>query len=89
MEMTQHIIVALIVALAAIYALWRWMPGGWRRILATNLAEHSQRAGLVDAQRAQRLAATLAQAPGCGSSCDRCGGCAGAAGRPSRGSGQS
>jgi hypothetical protein len=89
-DMTQHIVVALIVALAAIYALWRWMPGAWRRTLAASLAARSQRAGLVDAQRAARLAAALGNAPSCGGACDRCGGCgsgADGAGRESRRSG--
>jgi len=73
--MTQQIIVALIVAAAAIYALWRWMPAGWRRSAAGKLAAGSQRAGLVDAERAQRLADSLAKSSGCGS-CDSCGSCA-------------
>ena len=72
--MTQQIIVGLIVALAALYAVWRWMPAGWRRSAAAKLAAGSQRAGLVDAQRAQALAASLAKSSGCGS-CDSCGAC--------------
>jgi hypothetical protein len=72
--MTQQIIVGLIVALAAFYAVWRWMPAGWRRAAADRLAAGSQRAGLVDAQRAQELAASLAKSSGCGA-CDSCGSC--------------
>ncbi|KWT97176.1 MULTISPECIES: DUF6587 family protein [unclassified Variovorax] len=72
--MTQQIIVGLIVALAAFHAVWRWMPAGWRRAAAARLASGSQRAGLVDAQRAQQLAASLAKTSGCGS-CDSCGNC--------------
>jgi len=72
--MTQQIIVGLIVALAAVYAVWRWMPAGWRRSAATKLAAGSHRAGLVDAQRADALAASLAKTSGCGS-CDSCGSC--------------
>ena len=72
--MTQEMIVGLIVALAAFYALWRWMPAGWRRAAAGKLAAGTQRAGLVDAQRAQQLAASLGKASGCGS-CDSCGSC--------------
>jgi hypothetical protein len=72
--MTQQIIVGLIVALAAFYAVWRWMPAGWRRAAADRLAAGSQRAGLVDAQRAQELAASLANSSGCGA-CDSCGSC--------------
>ena len=72
--MTQQIIVGLIVALAAFYAVWRWMPAGWRRVAAARLASGTQRAGLVDAQRARQLADSLAKTSGCGS-CDDCGGC--------------
>lgn len=72
--MTQQLIVGLIVALAALYAVWRWMPAGWRRSAARSLADGSQRAGLVDPARADALAASLAKASGCGS-CDSCGTC--------------
>jgi hypothetical protein len=72
--MTQQIIVGLIVAAAAIYAAWRWMPAGWRRGAAQKLAQGGQRAGLVDEARAQQLAASLAKTSGCGS-CDSCGAC--------------
>jgi hypothetical protein len=82
--MTQRLIVAVIVALAALYALWRWMPGAWRRPLAARAAALARRGGLVDAPRAERLAAALAKTPGCGGgggACDRCGACPGAAPR--------
>ena len=72
--MIQQLIVFAIVACAALYALWRWMPAGWRRALATRLAAGSQRAGLVDAERADQLAARLAKSAGCGA-CDSCGAC--------------
>jgi hypothetical protein len=84
--MTQEMIVGLIVALAAFYALWRWMPAGWRRAAAGKLAAGTQRAGLVDAQRAQQLAASLGKASGCGA-CDSCGSC-GSAGRKAEPEGQ-
>jgi hypothetical protein len=80
--MTQHIIVALIVTLAAVYAVWHWMPGAWRRALAVKLAAGSRRAGLVDARRAEQLAASLAKTSGCGS-CGDCGGCSTAGGKTS------
>ncbi|MDQ7955820.1 MAG: hypothetical protein RET84_07920 [Pseudomonadota bacterium] len=73
--MWQNVIVFLIVAGAALYAAWRWMPAGWRRGAARQVAAGSQRAGLVDAQQAQKLAASLAKTSGCGS-CDSCGSCA-------------
>ena len=84
--MTQEMIVGLIVALAAFYALWRWMPAGWRRAAAGKLAAGTQRAGLVDAERAQQLAASLGKASGCGA-CDSCGSC-GSAGRKAEPEGQ-
>jgi len=72
--MTQNIIVALIVGLAALYAVWRWMPASWRRSAAGHVASGSQRAGLIDQERARQLAASLAKTSGCGS-CDSCGSC--------------
>lgn len=72
--MTQQIIVGLIVACAALYAVWRWMPANWRRAVAGKVAAGSHRAGLVDAQRADALAVSLAKRSGCGS-CDSCGSC--------------
>ena len=77
--MAQQLIVGVIVATAALYALWRWMPAGWRRAAAQRLGSATQRAGLVDAERAGRLAASLAKPSGCGA-CDTCGGCGKAAG---------
>jgi hypothetical protein len=75
--MAQHIAVALIVALAAVYAVWRWMPGPWRRALADKIAAGARRAGLIDARRARHLAASLAKTSGCGA-CGSCGGCSSA-----------
>jgi hypothetical protein len=72
--MTQQLIVGFIVAAAAFYAVWRWMPAGWRRSAAHKLAAGTHRAGLVDQQRAEQLAASLAKTSGCGS-CDSCGSC--------------
>ena len=72
--MVQNLIVLLIVAVAALYAVWRWMPAAWRRGAARRMAAGSQRAGLVDPQRAERLAASLAKTSGCGA-CDSCDGC--------------
>jgi len=72
--MAQELIVGLIVASAAFYAVWRWMPAGWRRGAARKLAAGTQRAGLVDAERAEQLAASLAKTSGCGA-CDSCNSC--------------
>jgi hypothetical protein len=73
-DMAQQLIVGLIVAAAAFYAVWRWMPAGWRRSAAHKLAAGTHRAGLVDQERADQLAASLAKTSGCGS-CDSCGSC--------------
>ena len=72
--MAQQLIVGLIVAAAAFYAVWRWMPAGWRRSAAQKVAAGTHRAGLVDQQRAEQLAASHANTSGCGS-CDSCGSC--------------
>ena len=69
--MVQEVIVALIVASAALYLAWRWMPAPWRRSLAARLAAGGQRAGLVDEARVEQLAASLAKKSGCGA-CDSC-----------------
>ena len=69
--MLEHVIVALIVAVAALSLAWRWMPAGWRRALAAKLAAGTHRAGLVDAERAEQMAATMAKKSGCGA-CDSC-----------------
>ena len=50
--MAQQLIVGLIVAAAAFYAVWRWMPAGWRRGAAQKLA---RRPAGVPRQPAQRL----------------------------------
>jgi len=72
--MTQQLIVGLIVLVAALSAAWRWMPVGWRRAAARQLAAGSQRVGLVNKQQADQLAASLAKSSGCGA-CDSCGAC--------------
>jgi hypothetical protein len=83
--MTQQIVVGLIVALAAVYAVWRWIPGNWRRAAAARVAAGSHRAGLVDAGRAEQLAASLGKTSGCGA-CDTCGSCSAAVGKAVEGS---
>jgi hypothetical protein len=72
--MAQQIIVGLIVACAALYAVWRWMPAAWRRAAAGRVAAGPRRAGWVDGARADALATSLARTSGCGS-CDSCGSC--------------
>eukprot|EP01036_Dinobryon_divergens_P052959 gene52959-70808_t len=52
-EMAQQLIVGFIVAAAAFYAVWRWMPAGWRRGAAQKLAAGTHRAGWVDEERAR------------------------------------
>jgi hypothetical protein len=74
MTMLQNLIVFLIVVAAALYALWRWLPLAWRLGVTRRLAAVAQRAGLIDAQRAQRLSTTLARSSDC-ASCSQCTGC--------------
>ncbi len=62
-----------IVALAAICAVWHWMPSDWRRSAAVKWAAGSQRIGWVDAQGADQLVASLGKACGC-AACGKCGG---------------
>jgi hypothetical protein len=72
--MSQNIAVALIVLGAAAWAVWYWMPARGRRALADALARGARRLGLR-AQGAERIAAVVGNAPGCGS-CESCGSCA-------------
>ncbi|VWX56313.1 conserved hypothetical protein [Burkholderiales bacterium 8X] len=73
--MIENLVVGLIVAGAACYAVWRWMPAAWRRGAAALFARGSARVGLLDAERAQRLQTALSKSSGCGA-CDSCGACA-------------
>ena len=81
--MSQNIVVALIVLGAAGWAVWYWMPAPGRRALAGAVAQGARRMGLRT-QGAERIAAAVGKAPGCGS-CESCGSCAapGAADRAS------
>lgn len=72
--MLQNAIVFVIVAGAALYALWRWLPQRWRRGAARRLAGRAHSAGLIDARRADQLSGALGQSTACGA-CSRCGGC--------------
>lgn len=72
--MGQEIAVAVVVAIAALYAVWYWMPGRWRQRLAARLAGAARRLGLRPAS-AERVAQVVGEAPGCGS-CESCGSCA-------------
>ena len=72
--MAQQLIVGLIVLAAALSAVWRWMPAGWRRTAARQIAAGTRRAGLMDPTRANQLAAALTRSSGCGA-CDSCGAC--------------
>ncbi|XAH21684.1 DUF6587 family protein [Xylophilus sp. GW821-FHT01B05] len=72
--MGQEIVVAVVVAIAALYATWYWMPARWRQRLALRLATNVQRLGVRQAG-AERVAQAVGAAPGC-SSCESCGSCA-------------
>ena len=73
--MTQQIIVALIVALAAVYAVWRWMPA--------RLAPRRRRPGLPRVRSARAWSTRSARSswrlrwarPRAAASCDSCGSC--------------
>jgi len=71
--MLQHLLVFLIVLIAALYALWRWLPQPWRRGAGRRLAGRAQSAGLINARQATRLSAALTRPSGCGA-CSQCGG---------------
>lgn len=73
-ETVQLAIVFGIVAVAAIYALWRFVPG-LKKQLAPKLATGLNRAGLLSPQKAEQLQSKLSAGGGCGS-CDSCGACA-------------
>jgi type II secretory pathway pseudopilin PulG len=67
----QEAIVILIVALAAAYAAWRWMPGVLKRKAAGAIAGGSQRLGMTDEAGAQKLSDALSAPSGCGA-CAQC-----------------
>jgi hypothetical protein len=68
--MTQYVIAALLVALAAVYATWLLLPATWQlrclQALERRLAAGTAPAWLRQSV-AQRLAARLAAGGGCGS----------------------
>ncbi len=71
---TELVIVYSIVAAAALYALWRFVPG-LKKQLAPRIAHILRALHLISPQRELTLAAKLGAASGCGS-CDTCGACA-------------
>ncbi|MDR2852961.1 MAG: hypothetical protein LBV61_07930 [Burkholderiaceae bacterium] len=76
--MIEHLIVALIVILAVLYTLWRWMPARWRGALVEPIAAQLHRAGFINAARAARWRLALRTQRGCGACADSagCGACA-------------
>ncbi len=70
----QAVVVAMIVALATIYASITFMPGAWRRTLAARAATLVARWGVSEAN-ARRVEAKLASGGACGS-CETCKACA-------------
>lgn len=69
----QEVAVFVIVALAALYAAWKVMPGAWRARLAQPVLGWARRRGWLSDPAAAVLARRL-NAGLCGS-CDDCGGC--------------
>jgi hypothetical protein len=71
---TQLFIVYGIVAIATLYALWRFVPG-LKKQLVPKLATGLHRTGLLSPEKAEQLQTKLSAGGGCGS-CDTCGACA-------------
>ena len=71
--MWQNLIVYFIVALAAIYAAWRWMPIASRANVVSHAILFSKRLGLSNASAANWQARASAKT-GCGS-CGPCKAC--------------
>jgi hypothetical protein len=69
----QGVAVVVIVALAAIYAVWRLAPRALRAQVGQSLAHWGRRHGRLSETEAAALARRLS-AGGCGS-CDNCGSC--------------
>ena len=69
----QTAIVAVIVALAAVYATWKLMPRAVRARIASGVVGLARRRGRLSEGDAERLSRRL-NAGGCGS-CDSCGSC--------------
>lgn len=76
--MVQSLIVSLIVAAAALYCAWIFMPAALRRAIAARLARQASRSGL-DAATARALQSRLERTSACGE-CASCKGCAPARG---------
>jgi hypothetical protein len=70
----QSAVVFVIVAIAATYAILKFMPAAWRRSVAARAATWAQRSGASETT-ARRVEAKLASGGACGS-CDSCKACA-------------
>ena len=57
--MTQNLIVGLIVVFAALYAVWRWMPNGWRRSAASMFAAGTHKVTLSNASEGVQKTITV------------------------------
>lgn len=77
--MIQNFIVALIVVVAGLYALWILLPDAVRRRAAAGLASLASGCGLAE-EKTRRLHTTLVTQSSCGE-CASCKGCATAAPR--------
>ncbi len=67
--MWQEIVVGIIVALALLYAVAKYLPERWRHALAQRLA----RGGPASRRLVKWLDATASCGTGCGSGCNTCG----------------
>ncbi|MGI9024159.1 MAG: DUF6587 family protein [Burkholderiaceae bacterium] len=70
----QGVLVAMIVAVATVYASIKFMPGAWRRSLAARAAALVARWGVSEVN-ARRVEAKLSSGGACGS-CETCKACA-------------
>ncbi len=71
--MLQHAIVFSIVAAAALYAAWRWLPVSARAALVSRIVLLGGRAGL-STEQAERLQRRASSQAGCGE-CGPCKAC--------------
>ena len=67
--MTQQVVVGIIVLLAALYAVVKFMPAAWRRRLVHKLSRRGQ------GKLAKMVDSTGSCGGGGSSSCDTCGSC--------------
>jgi len=73
-DVLANAIALSIVAIAAVYMSWKWMPTSVRRRFAAKWARHAQRKSGPISRQVARVELRLSDAA-CGA-CETCGGCA-------------